>query len=198
MRRIFAAATVLFALSIAAARGHAAVVADHQFNTVGDAEGWVDRGIGTGSVGLTADGQSLTAVSPGLDPQLKYSGALERAADASWDIVTFRVRETETLGGEPIVFDPVGSVVQINKGVKPQGGITISKPADFTVEESGDGFYTVTVSIAGFEAQIIDELRIDPIGGTLKNSNSDTAGNTFEIDMIQVTDTSEGSAAEPE
>lgn len=186
-------ASILAALLTSASQSAAAVVADYQFNTAGDTEGWVDRGIGSGSDNLVADGEVLTATSPGIDPQLKYDGTLERSVDAQWDTVTFRVRETESPGGEPIPFDPIGVIVQINNGVKNQGGITASKPDDFSYEKSDDGFYTVTVSIADFEDQTIDQLRIDPIGGALNNSNSDTPGNTYEIDFIQVTDTAPGS-----
>ncbi len=174
---------------------YAGVVADYQFNTTGATEGWVDRGIGTGNEGLTCDGQSLTALSPVADPQLKLNAPLMRPADAEWDTVTFRIRETQTPGGPPIAFDPIGTVVQINNGGK--NGLTVSKPADFTAEDSGDGFTTVTVSIAAFKNQVIDELRIDPIGGTLKNSNSDTPDNTYEIDFIQVTATASASGVEP-
>lgn len=187
----------LSALSFAAVHpATAAVVADHQFNTEGDTEGWVDRGVGSGNDGLTSDGECLTATSPGLDPQLIFDGTLGRAANAEWDTVTFRIRETEEAGGEAIEFDPTGTVVQIDGGRKIDGGMTVSQPDGFSVEESGDGFYTVTVSIAPCELETISELRIDPIGGSLKNSNSDTAGNTYEIDFIQVTDTS-ADASEP-
>lgn len=198
MNRFSIHTAAMLSLLVIGVDRQAATVLDCQFNTAGDTEGWVDRGIGSGVPGLTADGQSLTAISPGLDPQLKYDGTLERAADAAWDKVTFRIRETETPGGPAIVFDPTGTVVQTNKGLKPQGGITIAEPSAFTLEESGDGFYTVTVSLAAYQLQAIEELRIDPIGGSIKNSNSDTAGNTFEIDFIQVTDTSQAAVSEPE
>lgn len=196
MVRFLFSAVLLVTLSGFGSAARAAVVADHQFDTLGDTQGWSDRGIGSGTDRLTADGASLTAVSPGADPQLLYADGLERAADAQWDTVVFRIRETESPGGEPIVFDPTGSVVQINSGGR--DGLLVSKPADFAVEDSGDGFYTVTVSIAKYQDAVIDQLRLDPIGGTLKNSNSDTAGNTFEIDFIQVTDTSSVAVSEPE
>jgi len=165
----------------------AAVVLECAFDTAGDTEGWADLGVGTGNDGLTSDGVSLTATSPGNDPQLGYGSSLSRAADAAWDTVVFRVRETETAGGDPVVFDPAGVVVQINGGGK--AGLNLSKPAAFSASEDEDGFYLVTAPIGEYAGETIDKLRIDPIGGSTKNSNSDTAGNTWEIDFIRVTDT---------
>lgn len=196
MDRFVFTAVACFTLLFTGPSSRAAVVADYQFNQPGDTESWVDRGVGSGNTGLTSDGQSLTAMSPGADPQLKFDGALERAADAAWDTVTFRVRETQTPGGPAVAFDPTGMVVQINNGGK--DGLTVSKPAQFEIETSDDGFTTVTVSIAAYDRSVIDELRIDPIGGTLNNSNSATVGNIYEIDFIQVTDTSVVGSVEPE
>lgn len=173
----------------------AATVAEYEFNDEERTEGWRDRGKGTGIDNLTSDGQSLVGTSRGVDPQLASRRALHRAAFARWDKVTFRVRETESPGGEPIEFDPAGSLVQINGGGRK--GLTVVQRSAFTIEESGDGFYTVTVSIAAFPGKTINELRIDPIGGTSKNSNSDTAGNTFEIDFIRVTDSARPPAKKP-
>lgn len=173
----------------------AAVVLECTFDTAGDTENWEDLGVGTGHDGLTSDGASLTATSPGLDPQLGYGAALSRAADAAWGAVEFRVRETETAGGDPVAFDPTGVVIQINGGGKE--GLNLSKPGAFSATEDGDGFYLVTAPIAGYAGETIDKLRIDPIGGSLKNSNSDTAGNTWEIDFIRVTDTAAAEIEEP-
>ncbi|MEM6854381.1 MAG: hypothetical protein AAF593_08230 [Planctomycetota bacterium] len=174
----------------------AATVAEFEFDREGRTEGWRDRGKGTGVDDLTSDGQSLVGTSPGVDPQLICGRDIRRASYARWESVIFRIRETETPGGEPIEFDPTGSLVEINGGGR--RGLRVVKRGEFTIEESGDGFYTVTVNIAAFEGDTINDLRLDPIGGTSSNSNSDTAGNTFEIDFIRVTDSSSVVVEEPE
>ncbi|MEM1028074.1 MAG: hypothetical protein AAGJ38_08320 [Planctomycetota bacterium] len=174
----------------------AATVAEFEFDREGRTEGWRDRGKGTGVDDLTSDGQYLVGTSPGVDPQLICRRDIRRASYAQWESVIFRIRETETPDGEPIEFNPTGVLVEINGGGR--GGLRVVKRGEFTIEESGDGFYTVTVNIAAFEGDTINDLRLDPIGGTASNSNSDTAGNTFEIDFIHVTDSSSAVAEEPD
>lgn len=170
----------------------AAVIADYQFDTVGDTENWVDRGLGTGNTGLTAAGGSLTALSPGNDPQLaNITDTITLPTGEAWESVVFRIRETQDgaapdVGGAGVVsYNSVGSIVSLNEG---PGGLLVNgnTAGNLVGVDSGAGFFTVTVDISAFTGTEITAFRIDPIGGAASNSNSQTAGNTYEIDFIQV------------
>lgn len=66
------------------------------------------------------------------------------------------------------------------------GAFTINNISDFQGVDSGDNFFTITVDISGFAATTITQLRLDPIGGASANSNSETNGNLFEVDFVQL------------
>lgn len=167
----------------------AATVLDCQFNVEGDMEGWADPGVGSGNDDLAADGDSLNGTSPGMDPQLLRSEPITRAADAQWDRIEFSVRERESAEGEPVRFHPKGLAVVINNGNPEEDGLTVAQFDDFTAEPAEDGFHVITVSIAGYAGQTIEKLRVDPIGGSIRNSNSESVDNLYEIDFIRVYDT---------
>lgn len=158
-----------------------ALIASYDFNGV--TEGWA----GTNITNLTATTTEITGEASTNDPQLKKTGlSLNVTPGATWDTVVFRVKETETSGGPALAFDPIGLVVQINTGA----GNTPVTVSSATAVDSGDGYFTVTMDISGVGTTEIKNLRVDPIGGAAVNSNSETSGNFFAVDFIQVNDTS--------
>ena len=158
-----------------------ALIASYDFN--GTAEGWAPTNI----TNLTTTATEITGEASTNDPQLKKTGlSLNVTPGATWDTVVFRVKETETSGGPALAFDPIGLVVQINTGA----GNTPVTVSSATAVDSGDGYFTVTMDISGVGTTEIKNLRVDPIGGAAVNSNSETSGNFFAVDFIQVNDTS--------
>lgn len=168
------------------------VVHRFEFDDVGDTEGFV----GAGVTGLTADGDSLNGTAGGNDPQLNFAGAnLAPSAGETWTTLVMRVREVRGAphgtpvgmkGAEPttadeIDFDGTGLAV----GNPASGGL----PVTGTALDAG-GFSIVTIDISSFGSSTFNTLRVDPIGGAWSNSNSQTQGNTFEVDYIRLSDTS--------
>lgn len=155
----------------------AATIGDYQFNTASDTEGWA---VLLNASGLTADGDSLNGTATNNDPQLT-NGAAGLTTTGTWDTFVFRVREiqNEAPAGPVDAFNSVGQIVQLNGTVFNLGLIGV---------DSGDDFYTVTLDISSFGSAAINSIRLDPIGGASSNSNSETSGNTFEIDYIQIND----------
>jgi len=160
----------------------AAVVADYQFNTVGDEEGWV--GVNATAV---ATGTSLDGVASNNDPQLRLdSQSITTTGD--WTTLTFSVRETETAGGTPLAFDPVGlNVTLYDQAGFPGGGNAAVFGGVTLVNALANGFNELTVDISSYAFDIVG-IRVDPAGGAASNSNSDTIDNVFEVDYITVSD----------
>lgn len=204
------AAVVLVAALTAPAS--AATVYSAEFNTPGDTEGWTPWNL-TGA-GLTADGDSLNGLAPtGVagqnDPQIRISDvSISKTDGAFWESIVFRVRETqnETPAGVVSAFDTLGLNVQFQLGVG--GGVPVVTMGDrdrFSAVPSGEGFFTVTVDLSPalptvdfgptFTGAEINALRIDPIGGAGGSTNSQTNGNSFEIDFIRITETPPARAA---
>ena len=164
----------------------AVTIASYEFN--GANNGWTSTNI-VDAPALSTTTTDVIGEATSNDPQLKRVGlTLDVTSGASWDSVVFRVRETETFGGAPIAFDPVGLIVQINTGAG-NTPVTISAAAISEVD-SGGGYFTVTADISGVGTTQIKNIRLDPIGGAAANSNSETNGNFFAVDFIQVNDTS--------
>ncbi|MGB6220187.1 MAG: hypothetical protein WBG04_04065 [Haloferula sp.] len=158
------------------------------FNTDGDFEQWTTLNV----TDATVAGGTINGTASSNDPQLKYEQTLVLGAGESWTTVVYRVRETDSVSGLYIgsagapAFSPVGLVVQAN-------GVIVS--SGFTTVPSGDDFYTITADISAIPDVDITTIRVDPIGGALSNSGSETTGNTFEVDFIQVNSVPEPSAA---
>lgn len=176
----------------------AATIAEWNFGT--DTEGWAPV---VGSSALTASGGLISGTATSNDPQLSVSGLnLTLGVGQTWDQVVFRVRETAfaphstdgfTDGTTVNVFNPTGLVVNFNGSGA--AGFLYSAPASFTGVDSGDGFFTVSVDVSALPAATtVTSLRFDPIGGAASNSNSETNGNTFEVDFVQLTAIPEPSA----
>lgn len=170
-------------LSMAVPSG-AATIAEWNFNTASDAEGWTTLNVTTPAV----TGGNFTGVASGNDPQLLRTAlSLTVGAGETWDKVTFRVRETEDGGGVLDVFNPTGLVVALNATAFTTG---------FSAIDSGGGYFTVSIDISSFPtATTITSMRVDPIGGAASNSNSETNLNTFEVDFIRITAIPEPSSA---
>lgn len=184
MNRVARSFTALLLCGFICQAATAGVVAEFDFDTLGGLEGFSSTNV----TGLAADGDFLTGVAtaPSNDPQLILDPAsLTRGASSTaFDTISFRVRETEDGGTVLNAFDPTGLVVALGGGTP--NPLTLS--SGFSAADSGNGFFTVSVDISSFTASTITSLRVDPIGGASSNSNSQTAGNTFEVDFIRVTD----------
>lgn len=176
-------AGILSAFALFAPNASAAAIADYNFTTDGDTEGWT----ATSTSSLTTSGGFLTGTATGNDPQLLNNPVSHTVGvGGTWDTLVFRVREVDSASGLYIgeagapAFNTVGLVVQVNGLIANSG---------FSYVASGDNFYTVTTDISGLAATSITNVRVDPIGGALSNSGSETNGNSFEVDFIQINGT---------
>lgn len=183
---------ILSTLTLAAPNASAAIIAEFNFTADGDTQGWAAAG-GTGILGLTTAGGFLTGTPTANDPQLVNNPVtFTLTGTQTWDTVSFRVRETDSITGLFIgsagapAFDPTGLIVAVN---------TLTVSSGFSVVASGDDFFTVTADISGLAATTITNIRVDPTGGALSNSGSETNGNFFEVDFIQVNAVPEPSTA---
>ncbi|MFW2479242.1 MAG: hypothetical protein ACN4GF_03825 [Lentimonas sp.] len=143
-----------------------------EFATDGDSDGWNTTNIS----GVTITGGTLSATTDSNDPQLSQSGLL---FDGSLDQVTVNMRSS---------VDGAVQLFWIRDGVTGFAG-SRSVTANYT---GGNSFQNVTFDLSGEGEWIgrqITALRIDPVNGV------GTAGATFEIDSIVVSD---GSAAKPQ
>lgn len=163
----------------------AAPIGDYQFNAA-DTEGWT----AAGTTGLTTDGDSLNGTASSNDPQLLLTSA-GLATMGTWDTAVFRVRERGELVSVPgttvldpgptdVPFSSVGLILILNATNVTSNG--------FTAVDSGEGFFTLTIDISTLGSATINNIRFDPIGGAASNSNSETNGNTYEVDFIQIND----------
>ena len=186
---------LLTALAITTTAGLSAnagiVVLDYQFNTASE-EGWTAKN----ALDLDATGDSLDGTASGNDPQLTIGteatggSAMGVTTSVGWDKLIFRVKETsdDLVDGGPETqgvlteFNSVGTYFRVNGDTSFSG---------ITGVDSGDGFFTVTVDISILGTNTINGIRLDPIGGASSNSNSQTSGNSFEVDFIQVTEVPE-------
>ncbi|MEM6799546.1 MAG: PEP-CTERM sorting domain-containing protein [Planctomycetota bacterium] len=184
----------IFAIAALATPASAAIIYDAGFNMLGDTQGWAERDPAPAAAvinGLAADGNTLNGTAAGNDPQLINDNLnVSKTPGFDWDSIVFRVREVQNEApGGVVGFSPTGMVVQIDFGNPPV--TTISSGFTAVASGSGNGFLTISVPIpSSFTNPTIVSLRIDPIGGAGAVTNSDTNGNTFEVDYIRITDTS--------
>ncbi len=171
-------AVILSAFALVSSSCIAAVIVSYDFNS--DTQGWAANSVN----GFAASGGYLIGTASSNDPQLlKTPANITISASQTWSTVVFRVRELDDLSGKYIgsagapAFSPVGMVVQFNSTALSSG---------FTVVSSGDDFHTITCDISSIVDKTIANFRLDPIGGALSNSGSETTGNSFEVDFIQV------------
>lgn len=168
-----------------AAPSMAATIAEWNFNTNGDTEGWA---VFANVTGLTNTSGSLTGTTSNGDPQLRVTGLnLSLGIGQTWDTVVLRIRETDETPATVTPFSNTGLVVQFNGGRT--NGVNLFGSVG-TAVDSGSGFFTATVDVSGLpESTTVTSLRIDPIGGP------DASGNSFKVDFIQVNSIPEPSSA---
>ena len=148
-------------------------------------EGWA--GLNTT---LSASGGLVSGVASGNDPQMSISGTFSPTAGETWTTLVYRYRETQdaqtnapTAPGLVTIYNSTGIGSVVNGGVlRP-----LISPANGTT--AVDGWFTVEVDISGIGAGNITSIRVDPIGGAQSNSNSETNGNSFDVDYISINDT---------
>lgn len=178
-----------------AAPSMAATIAEWNFNTDGVAEGWT----ASNSSALTVASGMLTGTATTNDPQLLRSGtSISLGVGQTWDQLVFRVKETqdEVPAGTVSTFNATGLILSFNGNTTTGSGLFYGTVSQFTGVDSGSGFFTVTVDISSMPtATTITSLRLDPIGGAALNSNSETNGNTFDVDFVQITAIPEPSSA---
>ena len=159
----------------------AATISLAEFNTDGDLENFTRANIPT--IGVSGGTLNATVSSGSTDPQLirnfaTSGGAVAPTEGATFTTLEFRVRETDDVTGQNLVFDPTG-VIFIANGTALANGNT----GGFSAVASGDGFFTVTADISALGSTPIDNIRLDPVGGPGVQSN------TFALDFIRVNDT---------
>lgn len=170
----------------------AALAAAWEFNTDANTEGWTTPP-SLNITGLTTTGGVLRGTASNNDPQLKLDSInITVGAGETWDRIEFRVRETQNEApGGTVSFNATGLVAVVNVSSPP----LITLATGFTGVSSGNGFFTITLDISSFGSVAIKDLRLDPIGGAISNSNSETNGNTFEVDYIRAYTVPEPTAA---
>jgi len=131
------------------------------FNTDGDAMGWV-RGGGTGTV--TVAGGLLAAPVTAGDPQLSKPGAVYCSGDLVKALVV-RYRSTAT-GSAQLFWGRVGA-----GGASGSRALTVSYPAANTWSY----LYLAGGAHADWVGQVLTDLRFDPTGG---------GGSSFDIDWM--------------
>jgi hypothetical protein len=144
------------------------------FDSDGDSEGWNDTNV----TGFSVTGGVASGVTATNDPQLAQSGFL---FDGSLDQVVVRLK-----------IDISGNVpVQLYWARDGANGFVAERvvSADYT---GNNAFQDVVFDLSGEDEWVgrrITGLRLDPVNGV------GTAGATFEIDSIEISD---GSAAKPQ
>lgn len=181
MKRIFLPTSLALLLSAGLSAAPSKITID--FDVDGNTRGFTAYSTSSATFSVAATGGLLTGTSPGGDPRLVYNSStpiFSKPAAATWSDVTFRVRETAETSAVVTPWSNTSINVVINGSSGTSGATTIASTSA-TAEDSGDGFFTVTVPIpAAFTANDIRYFRLDPIGGT------DAAGNLFEVDYVEV------------
>lgn len=186
-------------LSMAVPSG-AATIAEWNFDTT--TESWT----GVATSALTVTSGSLTGTATSNDPQLVRSSlTISLTGSQTWDQLIFRVRETAfaphgtdgfTDGDTVPTFNATGLILSFNGNGTANSGLFYNATSQFSGVASGDGFFTVSVDLSTMPSNTtITSMRVDPIGGASSNSNSETNGNAFEVDFIQITSIPEPSSA---
>ncbi len=70
---------------------------------------------------------------------------------------------------------------------------SITAPAEDSI--AVDGWFTVTANISAVGTSAITSIRVDPIGGAGAATESQTTGNTFDVDFIRLNSVPEPSTA---
>ncbi|MEM1353337.1 MAG: PEP-CTERM sorting domain-containing protein [Planctomycetota bacterium] len=175
----------------------AAVIADFQFNTPGDLEGWE---VTSGGVAV-ADGDSLNYTPTANDSQARFgvanSGDVVIAIPAGEQITTVEVRfrRTDSTNGVATSFDVSGTIIQLFRPAPPNNNVTNITGANLTAAADTDGFFIVTADFSpgeGFDypydSEGVARLRVDVAGGP------DSVGDFIEIDYVTVNATPEPSS----
>lgn len=170
----------------------AALLADFQFNTVGDVEGWV---INNGS-GVVADGDSLNFTPTGNDSQALFGVAngpavITLPSGAQVTTVVIRYRRTDSVDGVVSPHEDTGTIVQLFRPAPPNNNVVNISGAAIGRVVDTDGFSILTADFSPgggndytFDADGIARLRVDVVG------NATSVGDLIEIDYIQVFDDS--------
>jgi hypothetical protein len=184
--------TLIFSLLSAAAiqQGQAAVVFEYTFDGASDVNAFTTTNV-PDPPGLSEGGGVVQGTANSNDPQLRANPGFSPATGETWDELTFRVRETrdaDDSGGNAsttVDFNFVGLNLIANETTSP---VSFNN-GDFSGVDSNGDFHVVTVDISSVGTASIDQFRLDPIGGAGSNSNSETNGNSFQVDFIRFTDT---------
>jgi len=184
MKKIVLMGAMALFLSGMAAQAQSTISWD--FDTVGDAEGWVTVPDGLNSLSngiVVANGyDSVVLTAPdvtGDDPGISITTNLPVVSGEFWDTVEIRMRTLDGNGGTPIPYEPVGTVMVLNHGTT---GQIVSNPiGDLEIGwtntvEAGEWFVT-TRDISEVGTNNITSLRVDPPALSSRN---------FEFDYIRL------------
>lgn len=184
----------VLALSLSPISLQAAVHSSYDFSGA-TTEGWTGGANGHAGT-LSASLGNLIGTATGNDPQLLLSPALTVGIGETWSTIEIRVRETDSASGLYIgsagapAFNLTGTLLGANALLK--NGNTLG---DITATADSDNYYILSADISSLGSTTITSLRVDPVGGALSNSGSETNGNTFEVDYVRLYSVPEPSAA---
>ena len=162
------------------AAASATVIAQFDFETQGQPEGWV---VNNGAREVAGDGVLRVRAGNNNDPQVTRSAAdaLTRTPGSSWTTFEVSARELESLGGDVLAFDPLGTVLLFNTQAGTPG--TNFGTPDLVGPADDDGFQLLTWDISGFAGESTGGIRFDFFGNA-------TVGHVGEVDFIRVSDSS--------
>lgn len=177
----------------------AALVADWQFNTLGDTEGWTAQSFTVNglTVANAVSGPEVVLTSANLrnqnDPKL-YSptGSLSLSGGATaWETYTIRIRQLGTDNTTPVAFNTSSTIAMLGAGGVPtinpiHNATNLGYHAPVTVTNQANEWNLVSYDISAYSGDILGVFRLDPIQGT--DAGGGVIQGNFEIDYITITD----------
>lgn len=186
----------LFSLSVAQGQ---TIVADWQFNTPGDNEGWTGNSFTVNNlhVGPAVSGSEIVLTSDNLqnqaDPKINFPAETLSLPGGSpgWDQLVIRIRQIGDDGETPVTFDNASTFAMLDAGNIPWptlgfvDGTTGGGNVPVTqVTEAGEwNVFTYDLSFYT-SGSVVGPVRLDPVQGT--DTGTEILGN-FEIDYVTLT-----------
>ncbi|MEM6854380.1 MAG: PEP-CTERM sorting domain-containing protein [Planctomycetota bacterium] len=181
---LFVAAGLSLAVSHSAS---AAIVANFDFDTAGQPEGWT---LTNALRSVNGNGFLRGNVTVGNnDPQMRLGETLQltrTAGSTAWDELVVVVSEYDAFSNNPgdagnlVTSTDTTGVTAIFNLQAGTPNLNVGEPTASAVDSNG--FVTLTWDISGLTTATTGTIRIDPVGGP------DTGGNSFFVDSITFTD----------
>lgn len=175
------------------------IVADWQFNTPGDTEGWTAQSFTVNNllVGSAVDGSETVLTSDNLqnqaDAKIYFPAETVSLPGGSpgWDKLVIRIRQIGSDGVTPVTFDNTGTFAMLSQSNQPWptllfvdgstggGDVPVS-----LITETGE-WATFTYDLSVFTSgSITGGNRLDPVTGV---ANDSLIEGNFEIDYVTLT-----------